>query len=125
MTNRTILSANVSAALDKRVLSNEDTDTLEQYAGETTSTYWAGCASICESSLFHEVPVSDVMRFLMYSRCYGEVERASAAFHALTKATRNKMARLNYTEAERKCPQGMPIGRLMREAVSELCLQKK
>ena len=120
MTNMTILAANISAALNKRALSNKDTDILEQYAGETTSGYCAGCASICESPLLHEVPVSDVMRFLMYSRCYGEVERASAAFHALPKAARSKMARLNYTEAERRCPQGMPIGRLMREAVSEL-----
>jgi len=120
MTNRTILSANISAALDKRALSNEDTEILKQYAGETTSSYCAGCASICESPLLHEVPVSDVMRFLMYSRCYGERERASAAFHALPKATRSKMARINYTKAERRCPQGMPIGRLMHEAVSEL-----
>jgi predicted aldo/keto reductase-like oxidoreductase len=30
------------------------------------------------------------------------------------------MARLDYKEPERKCPQGIQIGRLMREAVTEL-----
>jgi hypothetical protein len=30
------------------------------------------------------------------------------------------MARLDYTAAEARCPQRMPIGRLMREAASEL-----
>jgi predicted aldo/keto reductase-like oxidoreductase len=120
MTNMSVLSANISAALDKKALSIKDTDLFEHYAGETTSGYCAGCASLCEPPLLDQVPISDVMRFLMYSRCYGEVERASAEFHALPEVVRNRMAELDYTEAERRCPQGMPIGRLMREAVSEL-----
>ena len=120
MANMTILSANISAALDKTPFSSTDADLFQQYAVETASHYCAGCASNCEPTLDQAIPVSDVMRFMMYRRCYGESERAKAAFHELPGSVRGAMARLNYTEAERRCPQGMPIGRLMREAVSEL-----
>lgn len=116
----TVLSANISAALDKTPLASTDADLLGRYAQETASSYCAGCASNCGPTLHRAVPVSDVMRFMMYSRCYGEVEMASAAFHALPKSIRDRMASADFSEAERRCPQGMPIGRLMREAVSEL-----
>ena len=60
------------------------------------------------------------MRYLMYRRCYGEIGRAMSAFNEIPLNVRNRMADLDYRKAENKCPQGMPIGRLMREAVIEL-----
>ena len=60
------------------------------------------------------------MRFLMYGRCYGELDRAKSEFNGLTPETRMRMANSDYTEAEHKCPHKMPIGRLMREAKIEL-----
>lgn len=56
----------------------------------------------------------------MYARCYGELETAKSAFKELPSAVRRRMAGLDYEEAERKCPQRMEIGRLMREAAIEL-----
>ncbi|MGV7225076.1 MAG: aldo/keto reductase, partial [Nitrospinales bacterium] len=69
MTNMKILTANASAAMDKIKLSSQDKYLLDQYAHETASNYCAGCASICESEINYEVPISDAMRYLMYSRC--------------------------------------------------------
>ena len=120
MTNMKILTANASAAMDKTKLSSQDKYLLDQYAHETASNYCAGCASICESEINNEVPISDVMRYLMYSRCYGEPERAKSAFKGLSLKIRRRMGNIDYKEAERQCPQKMKIGRLMQEAVIEL-----
>jgi predicted aldo/keto reductase-like oxidoreductase len=120
MPNMTILKANAEAAMDRTELSSQDNYLLNQYAHETASNYCAGCASICESEINNEVPISNVMRYLMYSRGYGEPERAKLAFRRIPFKNRNTIASLDYREAERKCPQGMQIGQLMREAASEL-----
>ena len=120
MPNMTILKANAAAAMDQAELSSQDNFLLNQYAHETASDYCTGCASICESEINNEVPISDTMRYLMYSRCYGEPERAKSAFNELPSSIRKRMAIIDYKKAELKCPQGMQIGRLMREAASEL-----
>ena len=120
MPNMTILMDNASAAMDNPELSSRDNFLLNQYAHDTASNYCAGCASNCESGINDEVPISDVMRYLMYSRCYGEPERAKSAFKRMPSKVRKIMANMDYKEAERKCPQRMQIGRLMREAASEL-----
>jgi hypothetical protein len=120
MTNMTILQANVAAALSKTELSFDDRQLLGRYAQETAPHYCTGCSNNCEPAINNEVPISDVMRYLMYCRGYGEPERARSAFRRIPSKTRNIMARLDYKEPERKCPQGIQIGRLMREAVTEL-----
>lgn len=120
MTNMRNLLANTSAAMDNKILSGQEIDHLKQYARETASNYCTGCAYICEPTINYEVPVSDVMRYLMYGRCYGELKRAKSVFNGLPVEIRKRMGILNYKEAERKCPQGLPIGRRMREAVIEL-----
>ena len=120
MTNMKVLTDNASAAMDNKKLSNNDIDYLKHYARETASTYCTGCANLCVSTINEKVPVSDVMRYLMYNRCYGELERAKSAFKRLPSEVRKRMINLNYREAELKCPQKMQIGRLMREANKEL-----
>jgi predicted aldo/keto reductase-like oxidoreductase len=120
MTNMTVLLANVAAAVNNQKLSLHDKQLLDQYARQTASTYCAGCASICESEINDEVPISDVMRFLMYARCYGDRDSAKSLFRELPSKVRKRMANIDYEKAERKCPQRMEIGRLMREATTEL-----
>ena len=120
MPNMTILQANVAAALSKTKLSSQDRQLMNQYAQETAPYYCAGCSHNCEPTLNNEVPISDVMRYMMYCRGYEEPERAKSAFRRIPSKTRNIMAGLNYQEAERRCPQKMQIGRLIREAVIEL-----
>jgi predicted aldo/keto reductase-like oxidoreductase len=120
MDNLTIMMANVAAALDRKELSSRDMRLLEQYARETASSYCAGCAHRCESDIEGDVPISDVMRYLMYSRSYGDRDRARSLYHEIAQETRNRLAHIDYSAVEQRCPQGMPIGRLMREAADEL-----
>lgn len=120
MTNMTILQTNVAAASSKTKLSFQDRQLLEEYARETASHYCTGCSHNCEPTLNNEVPISNVMRYLMYSRCYGEPERAKSAFKRLPSKIRKSITDIDYRKAELKCPQGMQIGQLMKEAASEL-----
>jgi predicted aldo/keto reductase-like oxidoreductase len=120
MPNMTILISNVAAALDKTGLSARDMGLLRQYAQETRSHYCAGCADICESSIQGNVPVSDVMRCLMYARSYGNRHRGKTRFQKIPVNTRSQMTVTDYSLAEQRCPQKMAIGKLMREAVKEL-----
>jgi predicted aldo/keto reductase-like oxidoreductase len=101
-------------------LSVHDIDYLKQYARETASNYCTGCAYVCEPIMNNQVLISDVMRYLMYSRCYGDQEKAKMAFIELPSEVRRRMGDINYDDAERKCPNKLPIGQLMREAVIEL-----
>ncbi len=119
MTNLKILMSNVAAALNRTTLSLEDRRLLNQHARETASEYCAGCAGICESALETRVPVCDTMRYLMYARAYREPGRAASLFRAIPRPVRVQMGEIDYTAAEQACPQGMPIGRLMKEAIAE------
>jgi len=117
MPNMTFLMSNVAAALDKTKLSVRDMGLLRKYAQETRSHYCAGCADICESSVQGNVPVSDVMRCLMYARSYGNRQRGKTLFQKIPVMTRRQMTVTDYSLAEQRCPQNMPIGKLMKEAV--------
>jgi hypothetical protein len=119
MPNMTILKANVAAALDRTTLSLRDMELLQHHARKTRAHYCAGCTAICESSAPGNIPVGDVMRCLMYARSYGDRERAKAQFRKIAPAFRRQMAHTDFTLAEQHCPQGMPIGRLMKEAIKE------
>lgn len=120
MPNMTILMSNVAAALDKTKLSTLDMELLRQYARESRSHYCAGCADICESSIQGNVPISDVMRCLMYARSYGNPQRAKIRFQKLPEITRRQITLKDYSLAEQRCPQKMAISKLMKEAVDEL-----
>ena len=117
MKNMTILMSNVAAALDKTQLSTRDTELLQRYAQETRSGYCAGCTAICESHVKGKAPIGDVMRYLMYCNSYDDYEYAAAGFKRIPGKIRRRLTHLDYALAERKCPQGLPIARLMQEAI--------
>lgn len=120
MTNMTILQANVAAALNKTQLSLRDRQLLEGYARTSAPGYCAGCANVCESALDINVPISDIMRYLMYHDEYGKHQRAMRLFNDLPPAMRRQLVRMDFAGAEQLCPQKMPIARLMRRAVEKL-----
>jgi predicted aldo/keto reductase-like oxidoreductase len=120
MPNMTILMSNAAAAVGKTQLSSNDRQLLQQYAQETHADYCAGCTTICESAINGDVPVGKVMRYLMYSRSYGEHDYACERFRNIAPSIRRRMDDLDYSLAEQKCPQRMQIGRLVREAGKEL-----
>ncbi|HBD10006.1 MAG TPA: hypothetical protein DCZ69_17280 [Syntrophobacteraceae bacterium] len=56
------------------------------------------------------------MRCLIYYRDYGDRDLARNVFAGLTGETRFQLAEVDYSRAERLCPQGLAISRLMHEA---------
>jgi len=60
------------------------------------------------------------MRYLMYYNSYGEQDEARRLFAEIPSSLRNKLVNLDYSIAEARCPQHMPIGELMAEAVGKL-----
>jgi predicted aldo/keto reductase-like oxidoreductase len=116
MNSVSLITQNVTAVLDKTPLSRDDKMVLEQYAKETCSGYCAGCSNICEKGGY----VSDVMRSLMYHNSYGDRDLAKQTFAAIPVETRAGLLKTDFSIAEARCPQRMPIARLMREAVEKL-----
>jgi len=120
MPNMSILMANTAAAMDKTELSATDRKLLQQYARETHSDYCAGCSGICQTAIGEQAPIGDVMRYLMYSRSYGDRDYAKAEYSKIPLKIRERLTRIDYTPAEKKCPQKMAIARLMQQAADEL-----
>jgi aryl-alcohol dehydrogenase-like predicted oxidoreductase len=123
MQNLTLLTSNVAVSLDKTKLSQTDVDVLREYAQATCNSYCAGCAHICDSALtvrFQQGQISDIMRYLMYYNSYGEKKMAKELFAEIPRAVLSKLLSTNYSTAEARCPQHLPIGELVDEAVSKL-----
>jgi len=120
MPNLTILSANVAAARDITKLSREDCESLRRYALETRADYCAGCGKICEEAVDGAIPVNEVLRCLMYHRYYGEPELARLTFAGLPEEVRQRLTKVDYSQAERACPNGLAITKLMRQALELL-----
>jgi len=116
MPNSTILMSNISAALNKTSLAAKDMELMHQYALDTCSGYCAGCAHICEAEIQGKVPIGDIMRYLMYQETYGEREFSESILNQMPKDIRQRIAAVDFSSAERRCPQKIEIGNLMRKA---------
>jgi len=116
MNSVSLITQNVAAVLDKTTLSQDDKMVLEQYAKDTCSGYCTGCSCICDSNGY----VSDVMRSLMYHNSYGDKDLARQTFAAIPADVRAGLLKTDFSIAEARCPQRMPIARLMREAAEKL-----
>jgi predicted aldo/keto reductase-like oxidoreductase len=119
MRNVGMLMENVAAVLDKTKLTQADMAVFAKYAAATCSGYCAGCANICERAA--EMPyLADVMRCLMYYNSYGEPEMAREYFSWIPAGVKRRLAKADYSLAEARCPQGLPIARFVAEAVTKL-----
>jgi predicted aldo/keto reductase-like oxidoreductase len=120
MKNVSILNSDVAAVLDKTKLTRADKEVFKEYAQATCSGYCAGCAYICDSALADAPYVSDIMRYLMYYNSYGERHAARELFAQIPGKVRDKLLSTDYSTAEARCPQHLPIGELVAEAVGKL-----
>ncbi len=125
MTTPEALLANASASWQTASWQTPSSSPLAAYQrprGHRSSEgkYRTGCASVCEGSLAEAAPVADVMRQLMYARSYGDRARARAEFAALGPAALEALGRQDYSLAEQRCPQRLPIARWMADARREL-----
>ena len=119
MSSTSMLMANIAAVLDKTKLAAEDMDALKQYAQATCSGYCAGCSDICVQAATG-VPVSDIMRALMYHDSYGDKAQARQVFAEIPAGTRQRLLNVDYSAAESRCPNRMPIAKLVADAVTKL-----
>ncbi len=120
MENVTLLRSNVAAVLDKTSLTQADTEVLREYAEAACSGYCAGCAYICDAALPDVPYTSEIMRYLMYYNSYGERQGARELFAQIPRNVRDRLLSIDYRYAEACCPQHLPIGQLVNEAVSKL-----
>jgi predicted aldo/keto reductase-like oxidoreductase len=116
ITNLTILKANLAAATDGKSLSARDRSVLFQHAANTCNFYCQACRR-CESVLPAENRIPDVLRYMMYYNSYGQRDQARELFRALPQTVRSALVQNDYSAAERVCPNGVRIGKAMREAV--------
>jgi len=93
---------------------------LESEARESSSSYCAGCSTLCQAGRDADVPIRDVMRYLMYARSYGDSGRARGAFAELPATVKRTIENRDFAGAERRCPQKLPIGALLKQAAHEL-----
>jgi uncharacterized protein len=119
MNSVSVINQNVAAVLDRTTLSQDDKEALAEYASATCSGYCAGCAHICDAAAGVS-NVSDVMRSLMYHNSYGDTQLAKQTFAAIPSDIRARLLTVDYRLAEQRCPQHMPIAKLIREAVEKL-----
>jgi len=120
MQDVSILAQNVAAVLDKTRLTRKDLNVFKTYAQATCSSYCAGCAHICDSALPNAPYVSDIMRYLMYYNSYGDRNRARRLFAQIPGKVRKRLLNMDYSLAEARCPQRLPIGKLVVQAVGKL-----
>jgi predicted aldo/keto reductase-like oxidoreductase len=114
------LVAGVDAVLDPKGLDKKDVAFLTDYARKTCDGYCAGCANICMAAAPSMPYVADVMRYLMYYNSYDMPEMAREHYAQLPADIRARIASVDYSLAERNCPNRMPIAKLMNEAASKL-----
>jgi predicted aldo/keto reductase-like oxidoreductase len=117
MGTTSMLMTNIAAVLDKTSLTAEDKNVLNQYAQETCTGYCAGCSHIC-GPLAAGVPVSDIMRALMYHNSYGDKAGAKEVFAQIPAEIRHRLLSVDYSAAEVRCPNRMPIGRIVADAAA-------
>jgi len=123
MKNVKVLNENVAAAMDKIKLTQADMQALNEYAQATCTSYCVGCSHICDSALpdpLRPAGICDTMRYLMYYNSYGQKAQARHLFAQIPATVRNGLLKTDYSLAESRCPQHLPIARLVAEAVSKL-----
>lgn len=123
MKNVKVLNSNVAAVLDRTELTHTDMEVFKEYAQANCSSYCAGCAYICDAALPDELRpgrISDTMRYLMYYNSYGEQDQARELFAQIPGKLRNRLLSTDYSLAEARCPQHLPIGELVAEAAGKL-----
>ena len=114
------LITDVDAVLDKRELDKKDLAFLADYAEKTCDGYCAGCSKICAQATPDMPYIADVMRYLMYYNSYGDAELARQNYATLPAQARQRMITADYSLAEMRCPNRLPISRLVREAARKL-----
>lgn len=118
--NLSHLIQNIAAVLDKTELVKEDFDFFEQYAHKTCNGYCTACGHICDGALPNSPYTSEILRYMMYYNSYGEPDYAKELFAKIPAQVRNNLLNIDYSLAEKRCPQNLPIAKIIADAVVKL-----
>jgi len=119
MPSLAILRSNAAAAADERPLGAEVVKLLADYS-KSSGRYFCRRCGTCDTATADRIPIFDIMEMLMYLRAYGNKALAVKAFSMIPAGIRDKIRSSDYSVAEERCPQKMPIATLMKEACAEL-----
>jgi uncharacterized protein len=109
------LQQNIAAAVDNEKLGFSEWGALERYAHATRSEACDGCGQICAAALSRPVNVASTLRCVMYHDVYGDAAKARRVFSALPEGARD-LAGVDFTAANRACPNGVDVARHMERA---------
>jgi len=115
MNNVQLVQENCSAAASPMQLSMNEFTQLNRLAALTASSHCKGCNHICESKINGKIRIGDAMRYLMYFESYHEPEMARELYHALPALERD-FDGVDFSEANRACPQGINIEKRLSAA---------
>ncbi|MAE72096.1 MAG: hypothetical protein CME06_16710 [Gemmatimonadetes bacterium] len=106
--NTAKLAENVAAAKSPVRLSMHDIQELRRVDREYASLHCLGCSHFCEPEAGGGVRIADTLRYLMYSECYGEPERARTLYAELSDQERGSGS-VDFARARSACPRGIDI----------------
>jgi uncharacterized protein len=112
------LGTNFAAAVDKTTLTAADIAIMNEYAKATCDGYCQACLQ-CETGRFQN-SIPDVVRCLMYQNQYRDPGLARDYFAEIPESFRAQLAAGDFSAAEARCPNRLPITALMREAAAKL-----
>jgi predicted aldo/keto reductase-like oxidoreductase len=115
MDNTKKLAENVAAAKSPMQLTMKEFQQLQRIATASAGYACQGCSHICESRVDGQVKVARPLRYLMYSECYGETERARRLYARLRPEER-ALDSVDLGAATAACPQGIDIAARLRIA---------
>jgi uncharacterized protein len=104
--------------MDERSLDAEMNKLLADYS-DNTGQYFCRRCGVCDTANADSIPIFDIMELLMYLRGYGAKDMASKKFKQIPVKIRDRINSSDYSNAEKICPQKMPIAKLMNEACVE------
>jgi predicted aldo/keto reductase-like oxidoreductase len=108
MANVQMVMENAAAAMSNQKLAMSEFIQLNRLAAQTAHQHCLGCAHICESKITGDLKVADILRYLMYSDSYGNLEKGRDAYRSLSMLERS-FEGVDLGEAQMACPQGIDI----------------
>ncbi len=115
------LNQNIKIGLDEAKLSALDKDVFKSYAKNTCSGYCAACGKCGINSQMPYTP--EIMRYSMYYNSYtgqGDKQMARELYAKIPESYRSCITAFDYSKAEKMCPQGIKISKIVEMAASQL-----
>jgi predicted aldo/keto reductase-like oxidoreductase len=105
--------------LDSAKLTQVEQDALQKYAEATRRYACDGCDHLCGPAVDAPVQIGATLRYLMYHDVYGDPAGARELFAQLPPEARD-LAAVDFSGADRACPNGLDVSGHMRRAAQVL-----